>query len=591
MEFSLSSYSLSLLVFAVVVLLLAVFLFTRLSKDVRWFGAMMIAVSIWAASDGVMVGMDRLEAMLLVVDFEYIGIALVPVFWLLFVLKFVGKEAWLSPRWVACQFIFPLISMIMVWTNDLHHLHYQNAEIVEINGLFALLTAKGPWYIIHTSYFYLAIGYGVYLLIRRCFSTKGMYQKQTLIILTGTMVPWIANILVVFQVGPFNGIDPTPHAFMGTCLIVFIGFFKVGLFDIKPIARNIIVDSMKNGMLVIDGAQRVVDVNPYFTRLIKRNAEDITGKHISDLGFDEEDWKSLVENDDGVVIEKMITLDGVNRYFEVISKFLKEGEREYPGRLILFRDITQFIQDQKRLELQAKELTELNATKDRLLSIISHDLRNPVHSLTQFLEMVESGWVKEDEFRSMLPAFAKNLKDVSGFMENLLQWAQTQLKGESIQAVNINVSNEVDEVISLFKNYLDTKGIHLKFIAENATYAFGDLNMIRLVIRNLISNAIKFCEKGDEIHIQIDAKGELVEVIVEDTGVGIAAENVERIFSSKPFTTIGTQNEKGTGLGLMLCKDFVEKNGGEIWVESELGNGASFHFTIPQMVTKEASNA
>ena len=100
MEFSLSPYSLSLLVFAVIVLLLAVFLFTRLSKEVRWFGAMMIAVAIWAASDGIMVGMDDLEAMLWVVDVEYIGITLVPVFWLLFVLKFVGKEAWLNPRWM-----------------------------------------------------------------------------------------------------------------------------------------------------------------------------------------------------------------------------------------------------------------------------------------------------------------------------------------------------------------------------------------------------------------------------------------------------------------------------------------------------------
>ncbi|GGF29936.1 sensor histidine kinase [Echinicola rosea] len=591
MEFSLSPYSLSLLVFAVVVLLLAVFLFTRLSKDVRWFGAMMIAVSIWAASDGVMVGMDDLEAMLLVVDFEYIGITLVPVFWLLFVLKFVGKEAWLSPRWIACQFVFPLISMIMVWTNGYHHLHYQKAEIVEMNGLFALLTAKGPWYIIHTSYFYLAIGYGVYLLIRRYFSTKGVYQKQTMIILAGTMVPWIANILVVFQVGPFNGIDPTPHAFIVTCMIVFIGFFKVGLFDIKPIARNIIVDSMKNGMLVIDGARRVVDVNPYFTKLIEKNVEDITGKDVGDLGFDEEFWKSLVENDDEVVVEKMISRDGVDRYFEVSSKFLKEGERKYQGRLILFRDISQFVQDQKRLEFQAKKLTDLNTTKDRLLSIISHDLRNPIHSLTQFVEMVEYGWVKEDEFRSMLPSFAKNLKDVSSFMENLLEWAQTQLKGESIQAVKINVTQEVQEVISLFKNQLDAKGSQVTFCAEKTIYAFADLNMIRLVIRNLIGNAIKFCDKEDQILIKIVGQGELVEVIVEDTGVGIAAENMEKIFSSKPFTTIGTQNEKGTGLGLMLCKDFVEKNGGEIWVESELGNGASFHFTIPQMVTKEVSNS
>ncbi|AGA79079.1 sensor histidine kinase [Echinicola vietnamensis] len=590
MEFSLSPYSLSLLVFAVIVLLLAVFLFTRLSKEVRWFGAMMIAVAIWAASDGIMVGMDDLEAMLWVVDVEYIGITLVPVFWLLFVLKFVGKEAWLNPRWMVCQFIFPVISMVMVWTNGLHHLHYQRAEVVEINGLFGLLTAKGPWYIIHTSYFYLAIGYGVYLLIKRYFNTKGIYQKQTLIILFGTMVPWIANILVVFQVEPFNGIDPTPHAFMVTCLIVFGGFLKVGLFDVKPIARNIVVESMRNGMLVIDGERRIVDVNPCFTKLINKKAEHVIGLHVSRLPFEWQDWERILESEDELAVEKMIVVDGVERYFEVSSKILKEGGRKYQGRLILLRDITQFIHDQQRLELQAKELMELNATKDRFLSIVSHDLRNPVHSLSQFLEMVEYGWVKDDEFRSMLPSFSKNLKDVSSFMENLLEWAQTQLKGESVEAVKIDLEEEVEAVVALFKNHLDTKGVQLKIIAGAPTYAFGDLNMMRLVIRNLISNAIKFCHKGDEIIVKLISKGSEIEVIVEDTGVGISKENVDKIFSSSFFTTTGTQNEKGTGLGLLLCKDFVEKNDGEIGVESELGKGTRFHFTIPQFEPKMASS-
>ncbi|AWW32334.1 PAS domain-containing sensor histidine kinase [Echinicola strongylocentroti] len=584
MEFTLSAYSLSLLIFAVLILLFAVFLFARLSKDVRWFGAMMVAVSIWAASDGIMVGMDQLETMLFVVNFEYVGIALVPVFWLLFVLKFVGKEAWLNRKQIACQFIFPLLSIIMVWTNGLHHLHYQKAVVKEMDGLYGLLTSKGPWYIIHTSYFYLAIGFGVYLLVKRLLSTEGVYKKQTFIILLGTLVPWIANILVVFQVGPFNGIDPTPHAFMITCMIVFFGFFELGLFDVKPIARNLVVDSMKNGMLVIDDALRVVDVNPCFTKLINKSTGAITGKHVDDLGFDKSEWGELLQSQDEIIREKVITVNGSPRYFEISSKFLKEGNKRYQGRLLLFRDITQYIQDQRVLEHQARELTELNATKDRLLSIISHDLRNPLNSLTQFLDMVESGWITEEEFKEMLPAFAKNLKHVSGFMENLLEWAYTQIKGEAIKVEAIDIEGEIEEIISLYKGNIDEKSVRIIVSNECSNQAYGDLNMIRLVLRNLISNAIKFCDRADEIRLAVISRGEFIEVSVEDTGIGIDQQNIEKIFSSTPFTTIGTHNEKGTGLGLMLSKDFVEKNGGKIWVESELGIGTKFCFTIPSVL-------
>ncbi|GAB3649594.1 histidine kinase N-terminal 7TM domain-containing protein [Echinicola sediminis] len=586
MDFTLGIYSISLLIFAVFTVLAALLLFMRLSKDVQWFGAMMIAVSIWAASDGIMVATDDLEKMLFVVNFEYVGIALVPVFWLLFTLRFVGYDQWLTPKWIAIQFVFPVLTLLMVWTNSYHHLHYRDAQILPMGDLYGLITSKGPWYLIHTSYFYGAITFGVVLLIRRYLKTEGIYRKQTVIILLGTLIPWIANILVVFQVGPFNGLDPTPHAFMMTCLIVVFGFVELRLFDVKPIARNKVIDSMRNGMMVVDGEERVVDINPYFLDLLGMSLAQVTGARLGDLGCFGDEWKEILKSDKEEHLGMILHVGGEDKHFEVNCKFINGGSKRYDGRLLMFRDISQFVKDQKRLEAQAKELTKLNTTKDRLLSIISHDIKAPLNSLTQFLNMAGSGMLTDKEIKSMLPVFEQNLKHVSGFMENLLVWAKSQLHGENVDRVEFDLIREIEDCIGLFKSSLDEKGIILMINKEGSSLVYADLNMISLVIRNLISNAIKFCQTGDQITITVRHLSDEVEVRVKDSGVGIEEKNFKRIFSNESFTTYGTQKERGTGLGLMLCKDFVEKNGGKIWVESEVGEGAKFFFTVPSAMAQ-----
>lgn len=582
MEFTLSSFSLSLLIFAVVLLLLAAMLFSRFSREVRWFGGMMISVAVWSACQGIIVGMSDLEAVMFVLNIEYLGIVTVPVFWLLFTLRFVGKDQWLTRKWIVVQFIFPVISLAMVWTNSLHHLHYQDAHIYEFNGVYGLLTAKGPWYIIHTTYFYLSMGLGVFLLFRRFRTTEGMYKKQTFIILLGTLVPWIANILVVFQVGPFNSLDPTPHAFMIACVIIIFGFYELRLFDLRPIARNKVVDSMKNGMLVLDRFNRVVDINPYMLTIVGKSSGQVTGFNFSKLGLDSTRWVEMVSTDKEMNCELEVVVGGKNMVFEATCKLFDQGKHPYEGRLILMKDITQYRKDQNRLEKQASELKNLNLTKDRLLSILSHDLKNPLGSLTQFLDMVQSGWVSDQEFRNMLPEFSQNIKHVSGFIENLLEWAKSQISGEHMSCVEFNIGGEIEKVISLFGTSIEKKKVSVSFHSPGKTLVYADQNMIQLVIRNLLSNAIKFCEQDGEIEFYLSDHQDNVEVIVKDSGVGIPQENLKKIFSSESFTTFGTNKEKGTGLGLMLSRDFVLKNRGEIWVNSTVGKGSSFHFTLPK---------
>ncbi len=166
---------------------------------------------------------------------------------------------------------------------------------------------------------------------------------------------------------------------------------------------------------------------------------------------------------------------------------------------------------------------------------------------------------------------------------NLLQWARSQTGRIEYNPENNDLKFEIDENISLLIESAEAKNLNLYSEIEENTFVYGDKNMIKTVIRNLISNAIKFTHNGGEIKISSKNKNDFIEVAVIDTGIGISKENITKLFRiDAQYTTYGTAEEKGSGLGLILCREFIEKNGGKIWIESELEKGSAFKFTLPQ---------
>ncbi len=245
--------------------------------------------------------------------------------------------------------------------------------------------------------------------------------------------------------------------------------------------------------------------------------------------------------------------------------------------------------DQQNEELTAitENLKEMDAFKDKLFSIISHDLRSPLAQVQGTLSILESGLLEQDEFMAIVPSLAKSIQVSSELLTNLLSWAKSQMSGQTIEKQNFDIQETIDVNVKLFEKTSQSKGILLKSSLEKPLFVLGDKNMIDLVIRNLTNNAVKFCKKGNEITIsaqETDAQGKdknMVKVCIADTGVGISEKNIDKLFANKGFTQKGTSGEKGTGLGLTLCKDFIEKNGGRIWVESKEGEGSRFYFTLP----------
>jgi PAS domain S-box-containing protein len=245
-------------------------------------------------------------------------------------------------------------------------------------------------------------------------------------------------------------------------------------------------------------------------------------------------------------------------------------------------NINEQIKNEEKIKEINTELTESNKTKDKFFSIISHDLRGPLSGLMQLLEILadEYNSLEEQEKFKLISEAATSAKKTYNLMENLLEWSRVQSGKMEYQPERINLIQLINDVISLYNQNIKNKKINLEMRMGKNISVFTDKKIIQTVLRNLISNAIKFTYPNGTISITAEKNHDFVIMKIRDTGVGISEEkNLFRLDVS--HSTKGTEDESGTGLGLILCKELVERQGGKIWIESKINEGSTFYFTIP----------
>lgn len=254
------------------------------------------------------------------------------------------------------------------------------------------------------------------------------------------------------------------------------------------------------------------------------------------------------------------------------------------GYIVYISEITERKNAEMLLEKQATELHKLNLTKDKFFSIIAHDLKSPFNAIMGFSELMLINYNDLDD-----EIFIKGLKTIESaashaykLVENLLIWSKNQSKGKEFNPEWLDLNERIFDSIKISESAILNKELHVSFNPQKTCSVFADKNMIDLIIRNLISNAIKFTNKRGRINIKVIVGKEEVQVSVKDNGIGIPENKLNTIFEiDKHKNTLGTENEQGTGLGLILCKDFIENHKGKIWVESTQGKGSKFSFTLP----------
>jgi PAS domain S-box-containing protein len=257
--------------------------------------------------------------------------------------------------------------------------------------------------------------------------------------------------------------------------------------------------------------------------------------------------------------------------------------------IAMANDITERKQTEAQFEAYTKQLQDLIETRDKIYSIVAHDLRSSFSSILGLSELLTEDWKSIEDSRKQI--FAKNIFIAADgsykLLQNLLDWSKNQSGILEYEPTLFDMCGVINEILSLYRIQSSQKNITILSEVITPTFVYADVNMVQSILRNLISNAIKFTPENGRVWVTIcDSKTEnddnMVCLSVHDNGVGISRERIEKLFDSKiNSTTIGTANEQGTGLGILICKEMAEKNHGRLWVESEEGTGSTFSFTLP----------
>jgi signal transduction histidine kinase len=244
----------------------------------------------------------------------------------------------------------------------------------------------------------------------------------------------------------------------------------------------------------------------------------------------------------------------------------------------------QLLSAEQALKKSEKQLIQLNTDKDRFISILGHDLKNPFNNLLGFSEILtdEINSLNKSEIEDIAKNINKSAQITNKLLEDILMWARTQQGKIPFKPQKISSADIFKNILETLKPNANSKNIAINYSTADHLNVFADADMLKTVLRNLVSNAIKFTNNGGTININAEENFENVTISVSDNGIGIPPDNLTKLFDiAQVLTTKGTAKETGTGLGLLLCKEFVEKHGGKIWVESEVNKGSDFKFTLP----------
>lgn len=255
----------------------------------------------------------------------------------------------------------------------------------------------------------------------------------------------------------------------------------------------------------------------------------------------------------------------------------KTGNGHFTGETTTGNTDLQIKQLQERVHI----LEQMNTEKNKLISIVSHDLRSPIDSIKSYLELLSLNELSAEERVAMEGQLVDQTRYTSDLLTNLLSWVKSQMGGVTVNLVPVKIKELVDLIAGNKLTSVARKGIKLTYSINPSLEVIADFEMLKIVVRNLLNNAIKFTKPGGEITIKADRKDNEVTISVADTGIGIPPDKQDEIFSSRIHSTYGTDNEKGVGLGLVMCKEFINYQKGRIRFESTQNVGTEFFITLP----------
>ena len=532
--------------------------------------------------------------------FVYIGACLVPVAVFFMGLIYANTKIEFKKRYLLL-FVIPIISLIVLWTNDYHHLFYEHYSVDFQTNVY------GPYATIHNIYSYVLLALGIIYMLKFSIKNSGFFSKQSLLIVLGVSVPLVVNILGTFKIIPMS-IYVTPITFTVTIICCAIAILKFQFLGVTPIALQKIVDRISDGYVVLDENNTITDFNKTFLDIFRLKAEDIRSKNfIKLLQSKNVNRQAIVKIDKSIEkANETETTVSFEQHFSEIKKYFKieitpiNSDNTSLGTLFLFKDITQHKEDMETIKNNQDVLMERErlAGLGQLIGGIAHNLKTPIMSIAgatqglenlikEYDESIDDPLVNSQDHHDIakdMEAWIPKIRAHLEYMSDII----TTVKGQAVASLSTDDSEEfsiselVKRVNILMKHELKNAYIYLNILmkVDENTVIDGNVNILVQVVNNIISNAIQAYDgKHDQnIQFEISQKENNMIFSITDFAGGLSKEVQDRLFKEM----VTTKGKNGTGLGLYMSYSNIKAHfGGDITYKTEEGKGTTFNIVIP----------
>ncbi|OME74967.1 hypothetical protein BK120_31685 [Paenibacillus sp. FSL A5-0031] len=575
-----------LLCFATAVMLFVAFLSyrNRHMQMARTMIYMMTTASFYALGYTFEIFSDSLSGVKFSLQIEYIGIPFVSAFWLLLVIQFTGLAPRYRKRLAILLFIVPTATFLLHLTNDWHHLIYKEYVLNAIKTVPLYNTVKGPWYSVHAIYNYTILLLGILLFIPMYLRALPIVRTQIVVLILGAAAPMLFNIAYMFS----KVIDFTPLGFAVSGVVYAWGIFRFRLLRLTPLAYAKMFDTIRDGVVLLDYEDQIVNHN--------RAAEEVFPELASAKSFPAlirdllPDCPELLERiaatefrDDRFSLQRL--QGDRQRYYICSLDYIYDTGVTPIGKMLMLSDITELKENEERLREKSERLSRLNAFKDKLFTVMAHDIRDPIALLVSLTELL--GDEPSDTDIANAEVFQEIRRQVRGtyhLVDNLLDWYRSQNGEVAFRPLTWNLQQVVRQAISLAGARAGMKNISITEHIDERLTVNADKEMLDLIFRNLLSNAIKYTDIGGEIAINASIDRDQVTVTVRDNGSGIDEETAQllhhdELFFKEPGFASGEDGGE-MRFGLVLTREFLRMHGGSLRFDSLPGVGTTFLFTL-----------
>lgn len=578
------------------------------------FSLLMAALTIWLLGSILEYSAVDVFTKYVATILEYPGIVLVPVGWFLFAQSYSGRNLLIGPKNYWLLGVIPFLVIIFVITNPFHHLYYSSIDTTIVDSLVYTVYHFGPLYWVNVVYSYSLILLGIGIILTNLFHSSRLYRKQILIVLIVSVIPFLINALHVSGIGPVQGLDLTPFAFLFSGICIFISVSRFQFLSLAPIVHRLVINNIRDGLIVTDNNNLILDLNPSALQYCQNPESGYLGRGIGDvfpvtsdlMNADNTDvtvmelpvkgelrycetWCRPVINEQGVQIGKLITihdaheritatkaLDLANQKLKVTQEELEKFTSFLEWRVVQQTSDIRALSDEV-LE-RNREVRHLLRQKDLFINQLAHDLRTPITPMVALVPLLKEK-ISDPELRDYVEIFEKKLKSLQLMIEDVILYAHLNNQVYIYDYAEYSLRDLVQVILVDKKNLADIHDVRLiNDIPDTIRITLSRIQA-PIIFRNLISNAIKYNIPGGEVRITATVHKNWVTIPITDTGIGISAEDLKTIWDEFSTGDPARTDPLSKGLGLSIARRIASMHNGYI-VASSLGPGFGSTFTL-----------